>query len=805
MFSLTSSFLFVVRRMTSARNVAVVLAAHGAPMVSIDISVAVPGKAPAAAAAAVTSSNPSSSSSAASSDSNVARVVAKNMLRIRDESALKTLERLRLLLGPPELLKTRAGKKSREELLAQCPAAELLDAEGKVMDNLDTVSNEIAWRTAKTIRLGGNTNVPLLVPIRYNLPTVTAVQPPNIVYAGVPCVCTSITTMFAGDQDLLFEWRIAPPDAPGAGRHGGGGGGTSAPAAATSPGTIPGLEDERQPPLSTESVLLPPVSALGRRLRFRVRINTPDSMWTEVESPPVLPTPRGFEPMPRWALVKPRTASTAAGEKNNQPLRVCSYNILHDGFATNKRSRAKLYPFAPVEVLDINYRRARIAQELIKYDADISALQECGRSVFDGYLEPILKSRGYVCKLRMKNNNSKEGVALLLRKERFVVERWVDMTLNLKELMRLIEVLKNNSSSSEYDKISAEQLQQVVSNAQFREAMEQVPSVALICVAFDKSTGRRLVIGNTHLYYHALGCHIRLVQTFLLAHRMETLAREFATVAAPSAAAAAAAAASSTASILVGNDDDDGDAVDAAPEGKSKATREAEAPAASAAAAAAAASTSSCPQIEQILLGDFNFSRTTGGYELVSRGAVDKEHRSWAKSERYFWNIDAIMAKKSAGAAAASATAGGGPGAGDAEGLSLLEETGEAADEDDAAGDDGADGAAASKGPVCAPSEIRIALDLKLPQQHGGFADVYAHEKSLTCTNYALWFKEIIDHIFISKGLKVVSVLPAPSQEELSQSIAIPSLVFPSDHIALLADLTVVDEGVSGEEQKKQE
>ncbi|XP_040162666.1 2',5'-phosphodiesterase 12 [Anopheles arabiensis] len=56
-------------------------------------------------------------------------------------------------------------------------------------------------------------------------------------------------------------------------------------------------------------------------------------------------------------------------------------------------------------------------------------------------------------------------------------------------------------------------------------------------------------------------------------------------------------------------------------------------------------------------------------------------------------------------------------------------------------------------------------------------------------TNYTVGFKACIDYIFFMRGaLNVNDVIPMPSEEELSLYQAIPSLVFPSDHIALVAN-----------------
>ena len=56
-------------------------------------------------------------------------------------------------------------------------------------------------------------------------------------------------------------------------------------------------------------------------------------------------------------------------------------------------------------------------------------------------------------------------------------------------------------------------------------------------------------------------------------------------------------------------------------------------------------------------------------------------------------------------------------------------------------------------------------------------------------TNYAGNFHEQLDYIFIDQSLEVTQVIPNPEHSEVEQHIALPSVVFPSDHIAQICDL----------------
>ncbi|XP_077997453.1 2',5'-phosphodiesterase 12-like [Glandiceps talaboti] len=56
-------------------------------------------------------------------------------------------------------------------------------------------------------------------------------------------------------------------------------------------------------------------------------------------------------------------------------------------------------------------------------------------------------------------------------------------------------------------------------------------------------------------------------------------------------------------------------------------------------------------------------------------------------------------------------------------------------------------------------------------------------------TNFVAGFQAALDYIFINESLDTKQSIPMPTYEELSLHTALPSVVFPSDHIALICDL----------------
>jgi mRNA deadenylase 3'-5' endonuclease subunit Ccr4 len=57
-------------------------------------------------------------------------------------------------------------------------------------------------------------------------------------------------------------------------------------------------------------------------------------------------------------------------------------------------------------------------------------------------------------------------------------------------------------------------------------------------------------------------------------------------------------------------------------------------------------------------------------------------------------------------------------------------------------------------------------------------------------TNYTRDFKMTLDYIFVdTDSLAVTAVAPLPTEEVLSEHVALPSIVFPSDHVSLIVDV----------------
>nr|CCC90137.1 conserved hypothetical protein [Trypanosoma congolense IL3000] len=412
----------------------------------------------------------------------------KSMAREEKEVASRTIERLRILIA--QIDGEKGGKRtSREKLLESCQSIEVLgvlskDGEslservGNVNINeeelveLDTsVPNSIFWKNARRIIIG-----PTIVTVKYNVPTITAVTPPSSLYVGVPAVCGSIAALFTTEADVQYEWCSRGPC-------------TSL--------SEKGVGSAAVRVISTSPVLIPTEKELGESLFLRVLPQPGSDLCTIVDLPTVQ---LEFPSMDRWKhTTKPATAPV---------FRVVTYNILHDEFCTSGSAKKTIYPFATDDILALEYRQARIVQELIAYKADIVCLQECGKKVYQRFLSRVMLHLGYEGCYSNKNGGVQEGCACFWRSSRFALEEKSEFPLNWSTL------------ETDHPQLAAD----VSKHEEFKEALRNVTSIGVMLQLKDRITNEKLLVGNTHLFYHANACHIRLLQAFMLLSRLQQMA-----------------------------------------------------------------------------------------------------------------------------------------------------------------------------------------------------------------------------------------------------------------------------------------
>lgn len=466
--------------------------------------------------------------------------LVKSLAREAKTPAQLTLDRIRLLFAPSvtsqdtETLVTskKASTLSKEDRLRLAPPIVVLGTAADERSSSETKPGEVAqesapvpldpsltnaefWRRARVLRIQD-----VDIKVLYNHPVVLVTAPLPEPCVGVPLMSVGHHVRFAKEKDVAYQW------------------------------TTEDLTRGEVKVLSTSPVFTPTPDLAFQVITLRLSADPTSGMWTEIKSPRVQPAPLG---MSRWKHT-PKFVEAPT-------FRVVSYNILYDGFCTDEFSRKNIYSFCTDDMLKEENRALRIRRELIEYHADLICLQECGQRLFTTFILPSFRLLGYEGVFYRKSGSAAEGSAVLFREQRFEMLESSVITLNGETLA----------------KQHPQVYEGVRTHRELHDALSHMTAIGAGLRLRDKETNRELVLGNTHLFYHADGCHIRILQAYMQMSHLHALATR-------------------------------GDAGNA--------------------------------PLPVISCGDYNCTHSTGAYRLFTTGQVEEDHESWEKGNLFFWGCD---------------------------------------------------------------------------------------------------------------------------------------------------------------------
>jgi mRNA deadenylase 3'-5' endonuclease subunit Ccr4 len=207
---------------------------------------------------------------------------------------------------------------------------------------------------------------------------------------------------------------------------------------------------------------------------------------------------------------------------DNKSLRVMTFNILaHEkAFMDVADDSSGLYPYCDDDIIARSRRAPLILHEIMAYQADVICLQEVDDTSFENLFRPALRLCGYQGFYR-KKMGTREGIAMFWD-TRHTFEEASENDINSYPIQGLFP--KDESEIKEdwksmydvYDFLQEDDDLRTI----LTKKLGHVVQIASL-TRKDSSFGpKKVVVSNTHLFFHSKGHHIRLLQLFAICHKL---------------------------------------------------------------------------------------------------------------------------------------------------------------------------------------------------------------------------------------------------------------------------------------------
>jgi 2',5'-phosphodiesterase len=672
----------------------------------------------------------------------------RNLDRPKSEPLEKPLFRIQKSAAAP-----RDKKQKRQAAATTAAAAESGNSlstealfvglhDGPTLDHplLDpgSTANEEAWRQGRLLRVGATTYV-----IEVNPPLVEKLEIHGTPFIGIPVVAVP-KLLFSQVEDCIWKWwkqrqsnSTFTDDAE----------------ASLKWEEIKGATSQGYTPTEADSGYILRVECTPTRQSTTTSstISTGIAAMIETSSRVVSP------PFPSSSSGRSGLTSTPL---HSPSFRIVTYNILADQYASTDAAKTQIFVTCPLENLDPLYRRPLVLDELLQYNADVICLQEVDDKMFQLCLQPALNIAGFDGVYTNKAGKVREGSATFWRRNRFKLLAQRDIAL--KELFPAT-CSNEDIKAAKYGPVFEPMLS---SSPALCTALQRVATVGQLTLlapidnpssaAADKQALRPLCIANTHLFFHYAAPHIRTMHVWAIIKE----ACDFAAAAGGGDIAFSSAAAGGKYPAL-------------------------------------------------LLCGDLNSDLNDGipgAIQLLSQGKLSSSYWDWAFGINFKWEKDAEEEEESNG--------GTNGGCGEENKNTKI-----ASDNNQSNGINGVvnnnihssvlsgvnEGGEVQKmlhteiehlkpSSPRSPAEKVPGIDLELP-----FALAAADNLRSNVTNYVRGYEGLLDYIWYQPGrLEVERVIPVPSSDQLGGYI--PNKRYPSDHLAVVADLRFSssnDDGIS--------
>mmetsp|Transcript_11160 Transcript_11160/g.20892 ORF Transcript_11160/g.20892 Transcript_11160/m.20892 type:complete len:865 (-) Transcript_11160:2888-5482(-) len=253
-----------------------------------------------------------------------------------------------------------------------------------------------------------------------------------------------------------------------------------------------------------------------------------------------------IDDIPYMPIVSPlrddfNSAKNFMDDEKKDLVRVMTYNILADLYVSREiDDETVMFPHVKYEHIRKTRRMPMIVAEILAYKADIVCLQEVDGAIYDTYFEPVMKAIGYDAFYSNKVSCQREGCAMFWCKETFEIDEAI--TISLRDLFDPDKEEQTQPSHAGQDAIgivkpnyrrwdSMRGIKNLLkSHPELRRVtMEKIGQILQVVKLKVKVMGdsnpKKIVVGNTHLFYHPMADHIRAMQTYVVCKKIDEVRR----------------------------------------------------------------------------------------------------------------------------------------------------------------------------------------------------------------------------------------------------------------------------------------
>eukprot|EP00562_Extubocellulus_spinifer_P005953 CAMPEP_0178531410 /NCGR_PEP_ID=MMETSP0696-20121128/33411_1 /TAXON_ID=265572 /ORGANISM="Extubocellulus spinifer, Strain CCMP396" /LENGTH=954 /DNA_ID=CAMNT_0020163309 /DNA_START=339 /DNA_END=3203 /DNA_ORIENTATION=- len=247
-----------------------------------------------------------------------------------------------------------------------------------------------------------------------------------------------------------------------------------------------------------------------------------------------------------------REGWTQRTAEERDDLRVLTYNILADLYTSRDVDQHLMYAHCDLAHLMRWRRMPMLMHEILAYQADVICLQEVDASIYHTLLQPVLNEKGYQGYYSNKASTQQEGCAMFWNTSCFeVAHEWDIKTISIRDLFAEHEnhLLSGDSCTSGGAKES-KQLSKWNSMDEIldlmgkhdelrriaREKTGQILQIATLTLKNPRDDDaantnvslkpRKMILANTHLFYHPMADHIRAMQAYVVCKKIDEVRRQ---------------------------------------------------------------------------------------------------------------------------------------------------------------------------------------------------------------------------------------------------------------------------------------